>query len=99
MARELVRVPYEDFAANPDRLFERVVHKRQTIVVEKADGSRAVLKPAPSRRPARQRRATAGVDYESFRSAAGGWKDIDTDRLIADIYANRRISDRPPVQL
>ncbi len=30
------------------------------------------------------------ADYEAFRSAAGGWKDVDTDRLLNDIYADRR---------
>ena len=39
------------------------------------------------------------ADYEAFRSAAGGWKDVDTDKLIADIYADRALSDRPAVDL
>ena len=54
------------------------------------------VKPA-SRRLARRPRTKA--DYEAFRSAAGGWKDVDTDRLISDIYADRRVSNRPAVEL
>ncbi|MGI8826599.1 MAG: hypothetical protein ACR2JC_13300 [Chloroflexota bacterium] len=38
-------------------------------------------------------------DYAAFRSAAGSWSDVDTDGLIADIYADRERSDRPPVDL
>jgi hypothetical protein len=29
-------------------------------------------------------------DYEAFKATAGGWKDVDTDQLLADIYADRR---------
>ncbi len=32
------------------------------------------------------RRAKTEADYEAFRAAAGSWKDVDTDELIADIY-------------
>jgi hypothetical protein len=37
--------------------------------------------------------------YEAFRSAAGSWADVDTDKLIEGIYAMRRRSNRPPVEL
>ncbi|HVA88938.1 MAG TPA: hypothetical protein VNL71_03765 [Chloroflexota bacterium] len=46
-----------------------------------------------------RKRASTWPDYEAFRAAAGGWKDVDTDWLIADIYAGRDVSDRPPVEL
>lgn len=39
---------------------------------------------SPSLRP------TTESDFQSFLSAAGGWADIDTDKLVADIYADRR---------
>lgn len=32
-------------------------------------------------------------------SAAGGWQDVDVDRLIAEIYADRDLADCPPVEL
>jgi hypothetical protein len=38
-------------------------------------------------------------DYEAFKSAAGDWKDVDTDRLLADIYADRRASNRLPIRI
>jgi len=54
----------------------------------------------PARRvPAKKKREKTQADYEAFKSAAGGWKDIDTDKLIADIYVSRRRSNRPPVEL
>ena len=56
------------------------------------------VKPAPRMR-GRARRVKTRAEYEAFRSAAGGWKDVDTDRLIADIYADRRISNRPAIEL
>ncbi|CAN5685393.1 hypothetical protein BH24CHL1_BH24CHL1_08860 [soil metagenome] len=35
----------------------------------------------------------------AVRSAAGGWKDMDVDTLIEQIYRDRENSDRPPVEL
>ena len=35
----------------------------------------------------------------AVRSAAGGWKDMDVDKLIEQIYRDRENSDRPPVEL
>jgi hypothetical protein len=57
----------------------------------------AVLQPAPAAR--RRRRKPSAKDVEAFRASAGSWKDIDTDRLLADIYASRDMSPRPPVDL
>lgn len=40
------------------------------------------------------------ADFEAFRSAAGGWKDVDTDQLLENIYENRRRTNaRPPIKL
>jgi predicted DNA-binding antitoxin AbrB/MazE fold protein len=38
-------------------------------------------------------------DWEAFRSAAGGWADIDADKLIKDIYESRLVSTRPVPKL
>lgn len=58
----------------------------------------AILMPIKS---IRKRRITtkSKEDYEAFRSAAGSWADVNTDRLIKDIYESRRRSSRPPVNL
>ena len=47
----------------------------------------------------RTKRPKTKADYQAFQSAAGGWKDVDTDTLIENIYADRRRSNRPPVEL
>ena len=59
----------------------------------------AVLMPITSSPRSRTKRTKTQADYEAFRSAAGGWKDVDTDALIEKIYADRRRSNRPPIEL
>ena len=54
----------------------------------------AVLMPITSRPRRRTKRAKTKADYEAFHSAAGGWKDVDTDTLIENIYADRHKSPR-----
>lgn len=59
----------------------------------------AILEPLESSTRRRRR-----VDPEKLRDAllatAGGWKDIvDTDQLIADIYAARDLPQRPLPEL
>ncbi|MGH2558907.1 MAG: hypothetical protein ACRDJH_07570 [Thermomicrobiales bacterium] len=43
-------------------------------------------------------RVITEADIEATMSAAGGWADVDTDRLLRDIYADRDSGDRPPVE-
>lgn len=56
----------------------------------------AVLQPI---RSARRRRKPSAKDVDAFRMAAGSWKDVDTDRFLADIYASRDMPPRPPIDL
>jgi hypothetical protein len=58
----------------------------------------AMVVPLPRLRKRRFKKPTE-ADIKAFRSAAGGWADIDTDRLVENIYESRRISTRPPVEL
>ena len=45
-------------------------------------------------------RTLSEADYEAFKSAAGGWKDlVDTEKLKRDISESRKISTRPPIEL
>ncbi len=39
------------------------------------------------------------ADRAAFFAAAGSWADVDTDTLIATLYADRRNSKRPPPKL
>jgi hypothetical protein len=50
----------------------------------------AVIRPLKPRRP--HRRVISDADLEALRSVAGSWKDVDTDRLLKDIYADRDLS-------
>src|SRR2546425_13115011 len=98
MAKELK--PF-DIGNTPEliRLAEEVRATREPRVLRRDSEDLAVLmplSPGTRRRPAR---AKTKADYEAFRSAAGGWKDVDTDKLISDIYESRSRSSRPPVDL
>ena len=97
MAKALIRIPFDEFATNPAGVFDRVTTNRETIVVEKDNGSAAVLKPAPNRR--RRSGTISEADWQAFLSSAGGWSDVDTDKLVEDIYESRNLSPRPQVEL
>jgi len=96
MAKELRRITFDELAANLDGDFERVTVNGETVVVETTDGARAILKPLLSKRSARKHRVITEADYQAFRASAGGWKDVDTDKLKRDIAESRSISTRPP---
>ncbi len=59
----------------------------------------AVIMPARSA-TARKKREKTKADYDAFKSAAGGWKDlVDTEKLKKDIYESRKVSTRPSIDL
>ena len=80
------------------RIAEEVEATKRPRELKRENKTVAVIMPA-RRAPAKKKREKTQADYEAFKSAAGGWKDIDTDKLIANIYASRRRSNRPPVEL
>ena len=78
-------------------LAEEVRKTNEPRLLKRDDEDLAILmplKPATKRRPKGTK-----ADYEAFRSAAGGWQDLDTDRLISQIYEDRHAAERPPVEL
>lgn len=81
------------------RIAEEVRNSNEPRLLRRDDEDLAILVPVARLRRRRAPRLGSKANYEAFRSAAGGWKDVDTDKLIADIYADRRMSDRPPVEL
>lgn len=87
-----------DISGVPDliRLAEEVRETGEPRVLRRANEDLAVLMPVPK---TSRRREKTEADYEAFRSSAGSWKDVDTDKLIDDIYESRRRSSRPPVEL
>ncbi|MBI4318267.1 MAG: hypothetical protein HY675_07245 [Chloroflexi bacterium] len=84
---ELLRIAEEVRSSNTPRLLKRD-NEDLAVLVPAARYARRLV-PRRRRKP----------NYEAFKSAAGGWKDVDTDKLVADIYADRRTSDRLPVEL
>jgi antitoxin (DNA-binding transcriptional repressor) of toxin-antitoxin stability system len=89
-----------DITDVPDllRVAEEVRRAGEPRVLRKDGKEVAMVVPLPRPRKRRSKKPTE-ADIEAFRSAAGGWADIDTDKLIENIYESRRISIRPPVEL
>jgi len=89
-----------DISDVPDilRLAEEVRRAGEPRVLRRDGEDLAMVVPLPRAKKSRFKKPTE-ADLEAFRSAAGGWSDIDTDKLIENIYESRRISTRPPVEL
>jgi len=62
------------------------------VVMPLANGAKRRVKGAPSKRK-------SAADMAIFFSSFGGWKDVDTDRLKADISESRRRSIGPRPEL
>jgi hypothetical protein len=84
-----------DEASELLRLVEEVRSSNQPRLLRHNGEDLALLLPVPRRRG----RRAAAPDLAALRSAAGGWKGVDTDRLLADVYADRKAADRAPVRL
>ena len=89
-----------DITNMPDlvRIAEEVEATKTPRELKRENKTVAVIVPA-KKAPLRKKREKTKADYEAFLSAAGGWKDIDTDKLIAEIYESRRRRNRPAVKL
>lgn len=59
----------------------------------------AIIAPAKgiAKRPLLKKKTAA--DIEAMLSALGGWKDVDTEELKAEIYEDRRRSIKPQPEL
>lgn len=97
MTKEIKTVNIADF---PEllRLVEEVRESNEARVLRRDGEDLAILLPA-ARKRRRPGRAKSPADLEAFRSAAGSWRDVDTDKLVEDSYESRRRSSRPAVQL
>ena len=91
-----------DISNNPEllRLAEEVEATKTPRKLTRQNKIVALLMPAISKQTPRKTRGKTKADYEAFRSVAGGWKDVDTDQLMTDLYADRRRSNnRSPIKL
>lgn len=98
MAKELTAVDISDI---PEmlRLAVEVCRTEQPRDLRADNEDIAVLVPAKPPAKRRGRRNKSDADMEAFWSSFGGWKDVDTDKLIEDIYTSRHVSTRPPIEL
>jgi hypothetical protein len=98
MARESISV---DVSNNPGllRLAEEVGRTGERRILRRDREALAVVMPVSAVTKRRSERRKTEADLEAFRSAAGGWKDVDTDSLIKQIYNDRRRSVRPNLEL
>jgi hypothetical protein len=96
MAREIKRI---NIGPLPELLRLAKAARRDNRIYILTDEGEEVARLSPSVARHSSRAPRRSPDAEAFLSAAGAWKDIDTDRLIADIYDSRARSSRPPIQL
>jgi hypothetical protein len=98
MVRNLEPVEIND---TPDllRLVQEVKARKVSYLLRHDGEDIAVLIPAPKILRRRGKSAKSEADMAAFYASAGGWEDMDTDRLKQEIYESRRISTRPPVAL
>ncbi len=91
-----------DISNNPElmRLAEEVARTKKPRELMRDRETVAILMPATTKQTPRKTRTKTKADYAAFRSAAGGWNEVNTDQLMTDIYADRRRSNsRPPIEL
>ncbi len=89
-----------EISNKPDilRIAEEVKMTKKPRLLKRNGETLAMLMPVGTAVKAKKKAKTK-ADYEAFRAAAGGWKDIDTDKLVANIEATRKRSNRPPLHL
>lgn len=94
MATEYISV---DISKTPDLLevVEEVHRTNKPCLLRRADEELAIISPVKKGAKRSPFKRKSPADMEAFLSSAGGWKDVDTDRLKADIYESRRLSTKP----
>ncbi len=82
------------------QLAEEVRRAGKPRMLRRAGQDIVVVLPlsVPAASSKRSGKTKPAADYEAFQSAAGSWADVDTDRLIEEIYATRRRSNPPPLE-
>ena len=83
------------------RLAKEVNETGEPRVLRDDEGELAVITPIASKRKPKGRNTLPPKTKEQmdrFWSSFGGWKDVDTDKLLEYIYEGRK-SSKPPVDL
>jgi hypothetical protein len=82
MTKELDPISFNEFSKNLTGFFEQVIRESKPVVVENDKGERAILKPIRSVK--RKSRPRTAANHQAFLAAAGGWKDVDTDKFLIE---------------
>jgi len=98
MAHETKYMTVDEFKSNLDQVLDKVALDGDTVIVE-TEGDAAIEVRLAEETGSAARRPPGAAAYAAFRAAAGSWADVDTDKLLADIYESRRLPPRPPVEL
>lgn len=94
-----------DISKNPVllRFAEEVRRRNVSTVLTNGEENLVVVMPVAdeeTRKAPRSRfKKKSPADMEAFFASFGGWKDVDTDRLKADIYESRNRSTGPRPEL
>lgn len=80
---------------NLEELAEDVRRTNRPHVLRRADEDIAIIVPVKKETKRSVPRKKSKADIASFLASAGGWKDVDTDRLKEDIYESRHLSTKP----
>jgi hypothetical protein len=91
-----------DISNMPDltRLAEEVQATKKPLKLTRDRKTVAILMPVGTSLPSKKKPEKTRAEYEAFRAAFGSWKDVNTEALLKNIYADRRRTNtRPPVQL
>lgn len=79
------------------RLVEDASEADEPLILRRGNEDVAILTPVTS---GRKNWKPTDEQIAAVRSAAGGWKDMDVEALIEQIYRDREnYGDRPPVEL
>ena len=98
MADQPKHMTVDEFKTNIDQILDEIVRDGDTVIVETEDRVAIEVRPAEGS-SLTPRPTPSAAAYAAFQAAAGSWADVDTDKLLADIYESRRLPPRPPVEL
>ncbi len=79
-------------------LVEEVRSIGQARVLQRDGSEVAIPTPLDASEASRSTPIYTHEDDQAFLNSCGSWADVDTDKLIEDIYEGRR-SSKPPVYL
>jgi hypothetical protein len=96
MAAERKVIDISD-ASEIARLVDEVRRDGNVRILRRDGADVAILAPLGEANIGAPTRVYSEEDDESFLSTFGSWSDVDTDKLIEEIYERRRPS-KPPVE-